>query len=666
MTALSTRPSSFRKDINGLRAWAVVAVILFHFGIFGAEGGFVGVDIFFVISGYLMTGIIIDALEKKDSGVKFSLLNFYIARARRIIPALLALCLTLMVLGWFWLSAVDYKMLSEHVLTSLSFISNIQFWSEAGYFDASSFDKWLLHTWSLSVEWQFYIILPVMLLLLWKIRPHRDFIIIAFLLGLMLTLGLSIILTPLMPVASFYLLPTRAWEMLAGGLIFLLADKIKLNNRQSKGIEVVGFILLLWSIFFFRPTDAWPGYLAIIPVLGTAFILVANRLDSILTAPKPAQWLGNTSYSLYLWHWPFVVALYYMGLQENVLAISVSLLLTAIAGYASYKLIENPSRFYLNKISLTPSIIGFSAAVFAVGLPAFVVKGNSGIPNNRLPESVEIIFSEVNNKNPRIKECYAEGATPVPECTYGGEELGVIVIGDSHAASLVRSIEKALPSKSLHVLDWTLSNCPTIKGVKDKIEEDDNCGSFVDYILYSDVLLSSKQPVIIATRNSLYIEGPNETKRMKDLLNPRVYISKPYSSRENNFYQELTESMVDTACAIAKNRHVYMVRPIPEMIQHVPHIMGRNQLLFGEASKVSISRDDYYTRNAKAIIAQNEAVNKCGVKILDPLDYLCDNNACYGDKDGLPIYYDDNHLNERGGQLLIPMFKEIFLNTEEA
>lgn len=665
MAVLSTKPSSFRKDINGLRAWAVVAVILFHFGVLGADGGFVGVDIFFVISGYLMTGIIIGGLEKTGAGVKFSLLNFYMARARRIIPALLALCLTLMILGWFLLPAADYKMLSEHVLASLSFVSNIQFWSEAGYFDASSFNKWLLHTWSLSVEWQFYIILPIVMLFLWKVRPSRNFVIGIFILGFASTLGLSIILSPMMPVASFYLLPARSWEMLAGGLVFLLADKIKLNNHQSKGIEVVGFILLLWSIFFLQPTDIWPGYLAIIPVFGTVLVLISNRLDSILTASKPAQWLGNTSYSLYLWHWPFVVALYYMELQTSFLAISASLLLTAIMGYASYKLIENPSRSYLNKISLTPSAIGFSAAVLAVGLPAFAVKAKNGIPNHRLPKSVEVIYSEIDNKNPRSEECHVEGAIPVPECTYGGEELGVIVIGDSHAASLVRSIEKALPSTHLHVLDWTLSSCPTIRGIKDKVEEGYSCDFFIEYILNSDLLLNSKQPVIIVNRNSLYFEGPNETKRIEDLLNPQVYISMPYSARENRFYQELTESMVDTACTIAKNRQVYMMRPIPEMIQHVPHTMGKNKLLFGEATKVSISRDEYYLRNAKAIAAQNEAVKKCGIKILDPLAYFCDDDACYGDKDGLPIYYDDNHLNERGGQLLTPMFKEVFLNAKQ-
>ena len=154
---------AFRHDINGLRAWAVMAVVLYHFGVPGFAGGFVGVDVFFVISGFLMTSIIISGLEQG----RFSLWSFYLARARRIIPALLVLCISLLVLGWFWLPSADYKMLGTHAATALAFVSNLKFWREAGYFDAASHEKWLLHTWSLSVEWQFYILLPLGCLLLW-------------------------------------------------------------------------------------------------------------------------------------------------------------------------------------------------------------------------------------------------------------------------------------------------------------------------------------------------------------------------------------------------------------------------------------------------------------------------------------------------------------------
>ncbi|HUD33330.1 MAG TPA: acyltransferase, partial [Variovorax sp.] len=169
MTPHPPGASGFRGDINGLRAWAVVAVVLYHFGIPGLHGGFVGVDVFFAISGFLMTGIVVQALERD----RFSVWQFYLARARRIVPALVVLCATLMALGWRLLLPSDYKALGTHAWSSVAFMSNFKYWREAGYFDAGSHDKWLLHTWSLAVEWQFYLVLPLVLLAVWKLRPGR-------------------------------------------------------------------------------------------------------------------------------------------------------------------------------------------------------------------------------------------------------------------------------------------------------------------------------------------------------------------------------------------------------------------------------------------------------------------------------------------------------------
>lgn len=210
---------NFRKDINGLRAWAVVAVVLFHFGVPGFAGGFVGVDIFFVISGFLMTNILIKKLENPQQ--KFSVWDFYLARAERIAPALLVLCIALLALGWFLLPPQDYRSLGMHTLTSVLFASNIQYWREAGYFDAASHDKWLLHTWSLSVEWQFYLVLPLLLWGVWRLWPGRCNAAQVHILLLLASLALLVWLTSQKPEAAFFLLPTRAWEMLAGALAVL-------------------------------------------------------------------------------------------------------------------------------------------------------------------------------------------------------------------------------------------------------------------------------------------------------------------------------------------------------------------------------------------------------------------------------------------------------------
>ncbi|MBM3392738.1 MAG: acyltransferase, partial [Betaproteobacteria bacterium] len=230
---------NFRADINGLRGIAVLAVVLYHFGVIGFGGGFVGVDVFFVISGYLMTKIILEPL----SAQRFSLPAFYLARARRIVPGLAALCALLLLYGWYRLSPIDYKLLAKHVGSSLAFVSNQVFWKESGYFDADAHEKWLLHTWSLSVEWQFYLAYPLLILVARRLFGHRaNFAIVLWML-FVASLAWSAWLAFANPSKAFFLLPTRAWEMLAGGLICLhqqFCDRLLNRPGFSRHFRAVG------------------------------------------------------------------------------------------------------------------------------------------------------------------------------------------------------------------------------------------------------------------------------------------------------------------------------------------------------------------------------------------------------------------------------------------
>lgn len=276
----------FRQDINGLRAIAVLSVVLYHFGVPGFSGGFVGVDVFFVISGYLMTKIIMTKIEK-DS---FSLVGFYIDRGRRIIPALAFLCFFLLIFGWFYLISYDYRQLGMHVASSLGFLSNIIYWIQAGYFDTASHEKWLLHTWSLSVEWQFYILYPIIIIALHKFIAVKSMKTILVLLTIV-SLIFSIIISSTNTSAAFYLLPTRAWEMLIGGLVFLYP--FSSSNKQKVYIERLGLLLITFSIIYFSPTFKWPGYFALIPTLGTALVIIAARSNSAITNNAVSEWFGK-------------------------------------------------------------------------------------------------------------------------------------------------------------------------------------------------------------------------------------------------------------------------------------------------------------------------------------------------------------------------------------
>ena len=282
----SATPKTFRTDINGLRAWAVVAVVLYHFGVPGFGGGFVGVDVFFVISGFLMTGIVVRGLEGERS---FSISGFYAARARRIVPALVVLCTVLLVAGWWALPAIEYKKLGTHAALSLTFLSNFLFWRESGYFDIASHDKWLLHTWSLAVEWQFYVLLPLALSLAWKITRRKAVLIGVIFAAFVASLVWSIALTPLRPTTAFFLLPTRAWEMLAGGLVFIATCHVTPTEGIRRSLDLIGIAMLIGSIAIFASTSPWPGWRAFVPVVGAAAALFAARPNSIWTCSRAAQ-----------------------------------------------------------------------------------------------------------------------------------------------------------------------------------------------------------------------------------------------------------------------------------------------------------------------------------------------------------------------------------------
>jgi peptidoglycan/LPS O-acetylase OafA/YrhL len=637
----------FRHDINGLRAWAVAGVVLYHLGIPGFKGGFVGVDVFFVISGFLMTGLIVGGLERGG----FSLRSFYMARARRIVPALLALCAALLAVGWLFLPPQEYAQLGRHAVSAATFLSNHLFAREAGYFDAASHEKWLLHTWSLSVEWQFYIALPLALVAIWRLAPGRRSIALALGAVLVLSLAASITLTPRNAPAAFFLLPTRAWEMLAGGLVFLLMPRLRLTGGQSAVLEGAGFALIIGSVVVMSAGQGWPGWRAAIPVAGAALVLIANRQHSILTRGAAVQWLGNASYSVYLWHWPVVVGLAYAGLLDSGWA-AAGVVASLVLGHASWKFVEQPGRRMLASVPPCRGAAVVVAAVVAVGVPALVVNAGKGWPG-RLDPAVERTFAEAVNWNPRMGACLASAPRDVVSCTYGGPDLGVIVMGDSHAATIVRALERSLPADR-HVLDWTYGACPPLVGVRSIDPMHGNhCGRIVPQLLTRQRALDPAAPVIVMSRWTAYIDGPNEHSRRAEFGQPSIYFD-----GSAQLHDQVRQRLAQTVCALAETRPVYLMRPTPELREHVPKTMGRAMQIV-KPVRVSITLDEYRQRHRFILEAQDAAAKQCGAKILDPVPLLCEGGQCWGDKGGVPLYFDDNHLSETGAALLAPLFAEV-------
>lgn len=656
---METKNGKFRTDINGLRAWAVVAVVFYHFGVGGFSGGFVGVDVFFVISGFLMTGIVVESLERNGYG-GFSIAEFYMARARRILPALIVLCAILLALGWWLLVPADYRLLGSHVMFSAVFLSNFKYWDEAGYFDAESHEKWLLHTWSLAVEWQFYLLLPLILVAVWKLRPGRSSIIIISLAGLLASLALSVMMTPLKPTAAFYLLPVRAWELLAGGLVYLLASRQKPAASLRAALEFGGFALIIGAIVVFDSTSSWPGWRALVPVAGAALILSAARSGSCWTGHPVAQWLGSRSYSLYLWHWPIVVALTYLEQQDNPLAVALGLGLALVMGHLSYHLVESPLRHKLNRpgaLKTAPALLGSALVVTVTGGTVHAKEGIAG----RLAPEIEAVSREVLNENPRRDECLLLGGVASPSCIYGGSHLRAIVMGDSHANATVSAVAAAAPSPDSAVMEWAYSACPIIDGVRS--HEREQCGAFVDWAIARLNTVPRDIPVVIVNRHAQFAFGKNEVAGHGDV--PQVYFTRPYKRAEREFLEEYAQNLIETVCQVAKDRPVYLVRPIPEMRVNVPVSMARAMVL-GRQKDVFITRAEYERRQAFIWRAQDAARDRCGAKILDPLPYLCSGSRCYGERHNRPLYRDDDHLSEFGNKLLVPMFAEIFRQADKA
>jgi peptidoglycan/LPS O-acetylase OafA/YrhL len=665
MSEASSRVSAssdrqFRTDINGLRAWAVIAVVLYHFGVPGFSGGFVGVDIFFVISGFLMTGICIRGLE----GARFSFIDFYASRARRIVPALAALCLILMVLGWFYLLPPDYKMLSTHSAYSLSFLSNIEYFMEAGYFDAASHEKWLLHTWSLSVEWQFYLLLPVMLWVTWWLKPGRATQLWVMTATFAASLITSVVVTKVNPSAAFFLLHTRAWEMLAGGLVMLLAHPGLFSPALRPWIERAGLLLIILSIALFDSATAWPGAWALLPVVATMMVIASNA-QSPWTGNRLAQWLGNRSYSIYLWHWPLYVVLVYTDMHRQPVAVAASLLATLVVSHMSYLLIESRGQ-QLRSMSNWRALSALAGLVAVIVIPAVVIWQRAGV-DGRFDARIEYAAAQGRSIHPLREKCHSGKAPESPSCRFGVEspKITAMLIGDSHAAALLPGVSTAASSTDSGVVLWTYNACPYLPGNRfrpeylKKLPPNYDCLKFNAWVQSQVAKAPPGSPVIIAARYAAAAYGLNEELHDKPVA-PPMFFSEAYASTTPAYLREFSSHIVSAACDLVKSGHpVYLVRPVPEMAVHVPKTASR-RMSFGLSGEVSIPAAAYEARNRWVWQAQDMAVKQCGVKIIDISTRLCRLGRCYGTLDEVPMYQDDDHLSVQGSTMLAPLFEQVF------
>ena len=592
---------NFRYDINGLRAIAVIAVVLFHFNPAWVPGGFVGVDVFFVISGFLMTSIIFKGLENDN----FNLFKFYVARANRIIPALAVLCLALLVFGWFYLLPLDYRSLGKHVASSMGFLSNVIYWRESGYFDAASHTKWLLHTWSLSVEWQFYIIYPIVLVALKRFLSFENLKRL-IVIGTVLGFGFSVVATMKWPNPAYYLFPTRAWEMMMGGVAFLYPWD--LSGNKKKLTELTGLVFILLSYALVSSDVPWPGHFALIPVLGAYLMIAANQQSSVITNNKIFQSLGRWSYSIYLWHWPFVVIGYYFEIDNFVYA---GLIFSIILGWISFKYIESykfPSFHSWGNVLLIKPIW----LIFILGGLSSVVYLTNGAFFH-YSESIQRITTDT-IKPDRWSTCH--GSWDInkkqPNCFYGEGALGAIVIGDSHAEALIGMITSIYPNNK--VLDWTISSCTTAKDIynPNKGNSKDVCGDFIKKAIVKAQSDYKGIPIFIINRVATAFYGANE-------LDSKGLVK--FIKNKPKIPESMAENLLETACDFSKYNQVYTIRPIPELIKNVPNVLLKEKIKKIPMTTISVPLEQYMERQKLSYLTQDRMASECNVKIIDPIPY---------------------------------------------
>lgn len=642
-----TSSLAFRNDIHALRALAVVVVVLFHFDVAGFTGGFSGVDVFFVISGFLMTGIILSGSEKGN----FSIWRFYWARVRRIMPALTVLCACLLAFGWFWVGPSEYERLALHALSSLGFSSNFVYKGEAGYFDIPSQQKWLLHTWALSVEWQFYMLYPLLLALVAKIAGDATRAIGWTLVVLTaVSLAGSIVLSPIKPNFSFFILPTRIWEMVAGGLVYLHI------TRRGKPLPsryaLAGLCLFALSTVWFHHGMVWPGYAALAPVAGAVLFIAAAPQHRLVRHPI-LQRIGDWSYSIYLWHWPVYVALAYFNLRFTgwqVTGIALSLLLGAL----SYYTVEQPARA-LSATKRNVALLLLPVAILAA-LCCLAIR-HQGYPD-RVDEHILLADREAHNGLPSGLLLCGQGAdASQPErllcvAAHDGRTPGAILWGDSHAGAIVGALQEHL-QQPVAVFS---NQCPVIfhARLKGKTQKANCRSAQTELRTYLDNA-PPETPLIIAARFSSQVHGPNESPSSVYGL---VYEDATAEEQALHPHALFHKKLVETLCTVASTRKTYVVRPIPEIGIDVPRTVVR-QLMTGRKPDVALSLASYRARHAVVMAALEQAESECGVILLDTPAYLCaDGEWCAAVKDGRPLYIDDDHLSEFGNRLLIPMFAD--------
>ncbi len=662
--------------IDGLRAVAILPVIFFHFNIGHVTGGYVGVDVFFVLSGFLITGLI---SEQMKAG-RFSIAHFYERRARRILPALFVTCGLSLAGALLLYLPHDFKQFSRSLEGIAGFASNFIFARWTGYFADPVSTIPLLHTWSLAVEEQFYVFFPLILLALNKYFKDRIFAIrltiyVLFLVSFVLSLAL---LAP-MPEKTFYLLHTRAWELLAGSLLALHLKELRISQATAEAMSATGAVILFLCFFMYDRNTPFPGIAALPPCLATVFLLWANinhttALKKTLSS-RPLVGIGLISYGLYLYHWPVLVfARYYFDREPSAMSSLWLVALTLIMAMLSYFYVETPIRG--GHVLKRKTLFRLSGAILA----AFGLIGLLGVHTNGLPARFdsdvlkyalagdnENISQNVTGKTAQqCDDLVFPGVSGDKICRFGASPAAhpdFLLWGDSHAAALQGAVaDMAVKNK---MTGWNIirSGCPALVDA-------DRADHFVGYSCpaISEAVLdtihrNNIKNVLLVTRWDMYAlgweKGSVETAREPFISfmtkDGRVLTRKLAFAAS---FQETLKRLKELGVT------VWIVRQVPPQLVYVSSALAKAQYLGRNPDDLQRSYADIVNRRSFVDAVFAEAAQSYPLHFIDPADKFCPQKKnCLLVSGGQSLYMDNSHLSPYGAlwseDMLEPFFKSI-------
>jgi peptidoglycan/LPS O-acetylase OafA/YrhL len=631
----------YRSEVDGLRAIAVLPVILFHAGLFGFSGGYAGVDIFFVISGYLITRIILDELNART----FTIRNFYERRARRILPALFSMLTVTTLIAVVVMPSELFKSYANSGLTVISFISNFHFYSVSDYFSTAAEQKPLLHTWSLAVEEQYYVLFPLLALYAFRKGKSLSAIVIA------LTLA-SLLLSQYMAfkgdsAANFYLISSRAWELLFGSIISIYKfDQISYTRPVRQIASLTGLTMVIASFFCFDADTPFPSFYTLLPVIGASLIIIfADRqtLAGKLLSLKPIVAVGLISYSLYLWHQPLFAFLRMKSSGEPSEAqFILAVLLTFVLAFLSYRYVETPFRRspkFKNKDMIQVAKRWIGIAILGFGF----ILATDGMQFRFSTE-----YDATIEHNPKRKQCHTKGKDylrPEESCHYFNDNVTWATFGDSHTVELAYALAKKLEPHKQGNRHLSFSGCQPALNYNVKRG---GCHNWTNETLAYLEQEQSIKNVIVGYRYTGFLSKP-------DINN---WLREPFRKETHEEVWEMYWQSLDEIISrlLKAGKMVYVVYPIPELPDHIATILTPNYLFVDDYTydkDKTTTVDAYMKRHAFILEKLDSLPFGDNLKAIKPLEAICSEEYCPTVRDGQALYFDDDHLSLTGAGIVL-------------